>query len=247
MNTVQKLALVPSELVTHHAAGQLDTQMGQLDRDMKLIIDSTHIPEDIKAKLYQDKLTKYLAAQEVKKKPIPVPVESGPSAPPAIPPGIPPAPAPPGIPPAALQPLDRTTIIRGIPRGKTEFANRLIDFLDNHRDTISWNANKELMVGTRPIVGSSIKDLVHAASRDTLREPTGWRVFRQQLTERGIPREAIGSRHFDRLGGPAPPKPAPLAQRRLGDRNKSPMRTRVYTPSKKKQQGRGLPWLTLYK
>ncbi len=237
MNNIQKLALVPSELVPPQN-NPMRTQLGRLDLDMKTILDTTNIPEDIKAKLYQDKLTKYLAAQDEKKKPIPVPIKDEP-------PGTAPQPAP----QVPVQPyvINRGEIIQGMPSLKINQANRLLTFLEHNRNVIRWSERNELMDGGNPIRGSNITELVHAACRDTVQVPIGWAAFRQQLLARNIPRNAIGSRMFDTRGVANRVAVPPLAAAagRVAPVNRSPRHTRTYYS--KNQHGRGLKWLTIYK
>ncbi len=231
---VQKMALVPHQMLTTIAhrgiedQQPLERQISQLDFDMKTILDNTDLPADVKAKLFQDKLGKYLSAQDEKRKPLKIAVEK-------VKPKLP-----------LRLPVDHSVVLKGIGAARRKFAVELLDFLEEHRGTIEWNDNLELVADGQPIVGSNLIQLVHYATRDLSTEPHGWAEFRRQLLAHGVPRTAIGSRNFDRQVRRVAALRVPLRR----PARASPPHTRR---GRAQQHGHGIkekrsvPWLSVYK
>jgi hypothetical protein len=177
MESVRKFALVPHDVVaTLQSAptekSTIDVRLSQLDTEMKQILDTNGLPDDLKVNIYQGALTKFIDARTEKNKPVEIPLKTG---------------------LAKRATLQYANILRNVPPTRKDNAAQLIAFVESK---FPWNSKKELVIDGRAVEGSDIGKLIEFASGDKVNEPAGWSEFRRVLMELRVPREAIGRRRF---------------------------------------------------
>jgi len=165
MKYVKKLPVKPKTAPSH-------IHPTSLEKEMKRVLRLTSLPADVRAKLYQDKLSRLLNTKEKLKQEIrPTPQNMY---------------------------SDLSSLLRGIPPTKQEAALEFLEFLNKYKDKISFNTEKQLIVDGRPIEGSNIVDIFHYAVRDLSREPKGWSNFYSLIQKHGSPR--VYNKHLNQRG-----------------------------------------------
>lgn len=172
----------------------LARKLGELDAEMKSILDRTDIDEYEKAVQYSQVLEKYISVKRQLSRPTPIPLIDQTQQP---------KPATPTI-------SNKSTIELG--QFPTQYRNRaqnLLNHIENKTD-LKWNDRGELLVDGAPFAGSHIVDLIDDTVRHKKTErPLGSETFIDALLNSNVPRTLIGNkprlnRPFDNTPPPSP-------------------------------------------
>ena len=176
MDAVKKMAIVPTDYIAqlqNTKQAPVDVQLSQLDREMKLILENSSIPADIKVKLYSHTLYQHGEIQDVPK-PLEMEIKKvkGEYTAPSV-----------------------TELMKVVPAAKAEEGKNLADFLQRAA-TIKWTTNNQLMVDGMPLDGSNVYALFEYATRERhASPPTGWGEFLTQLKDSNVPKIAVGNKY----------------------------------------------------
>lgn len=175
----------------------LARKLGELDAEMKSILDRNDLDEYEKAVQYSQVLEKYISVKQKMMRPTPIPlVEQTPPAKPAVAPVIP----------------NKSGHV-DLEQFPTQYRNRaqnLLKHIENQTD-IRWNDRGELLVDGAPYAGSHIIDLLDDTVRHNKKTagPPGSDTFVDALLNSNVPRTLIGNknrliRQFDNTPPPSP-------------------------------------------
>lgn len=183
MDHTKRMALVPHELISNLHAKQeqlnddpLLSSLVGLDADMQHIIHSNQ-PTDIKLKLYQQALQRYLFFKEQQREPYKIEVKSE----------------------AAPSSVGKPNILRSlmdiIPKKVLPKAKLLLKHIEDNPEAVGWNERNELLVNGQRVLNSNIIDLINdfSLARAKSEPPEGFAEFAQALQETNVPREAISN------------------------------------------------------
>ena len=176
----RKMALVPAEMATHY---QLElqkpgvpalAQLSSLDMQMKTILESKEMTDEMKFQKYYSTLRQYEAMQQEGKTVVPVAAAA--------------------VQPVQL-PLPEHELLEAVPKPQQRGAKILLKYMQENPD-IQWNQQKELVYKGTRIPNSNVISLVSDISRNRKNAtlPTGWQEFAMALAEQNIPIEAIGNK-----------------------------------------------------
>ena len=201
MEHAKKMALVPQELLetvqsqSNQMTNPVTKMLSSLDREMQLVLERTDIPNDEKAKLYQQTLQQYRAYSDKRKEPVKISI----------------------IPSANTSSSDNTLhldsegqdklvgsttsmdgvendVMESVPKSLQKKAKLLLSKMKQHEE-VDWNDKGELMFHGKPLTGTHMVDLVN----DVLRRrktftPRGWQQFAQVLSVMNVPQDLIGNK-----------------------------------------------------
>lgn len=160
------MMLVPHQLVEPRS-------LSALDAEMEKIFKSVNVPDDVKAKLYQDVLARFLNAKEyklIKSKKIQT---------------------------CNLDNIPLSSLMKTIPIKKRVAAELLYEFLQDNKEQFHFNQRKELVLNGQDIPGSNFGELFHYTVRDyTKPPPIGWEAWKNELLSKNVPPGAIGNIYF---------------------------------------------------
>ena len=192
MDHSKKMAILPQSLVASFMNQQLlgnqgVAYLGELDGQMKSIMDNKNLPSDIKAKQYGHILNRFLQMRGNELK------EAS------------------GIQFAEPQPptqhtshtstasVGNETDLLGTVAGRNKNkAKILLEHVRNNPD-LGWNARNQLVYKGQPVPNSNLPDLLNQYSRSGNRNEVGfvgWREFGKALNEHNTPRTAVGNRRL---------------------------------------------------
>ena len=175
--------------------------MSRAQQDIQSTLNRQDIPEDVKARMYDQSLGRYLNYFDQYKEALPAPSPS-PSrkllreSKPKTKEETTEAPS--------REKRDETSemILSLMPKGLRSKTDDLLRFVKKHGTTISWNERGELLHKGQVLPKTNIVDLMHDVVRQRRSRsspPPGWREFSEGLREANVPRELIGNRdrwHF---------------------------------------------------
>lgn len=196
----------------------LARKLGELDAEMKSILDRTDLDEYEKAVQYSQVLEKYISVKQKMLRPTQIPIiDQNPQ---------------PSVKPAIPAPVITNKPNVDLEQFPTQYRNRaqnLLKHIENQTD-IHWNDRGELLVDGTPFAGSHIVDLID----DTVRHkktarPPGSESFMNALLNSNVPRTLVGNKPRLILPYDNTPPPSPLA----AARNENP------TPSPRGHSSRG--------
>lgn len=191
MDHAKKMALVPHELITRLRKEDDDALLGHinsLDDDMKQIISSNK-PTDVKLKLYQQALQRYLVLKEQQKQPIQIEIK-----PPTV--EAPDAPVP--VQHMPLPASVHNAVSDYIPARYQRQAKLLLQHIESHPGEIGWNEHQELLINGQRVVNSNIVDLVYdfvLPTRTETQPAYGAIEFADILRQTNAPTGAILNKH----------------------------------------------------
>ena len=186
MEHARKMAIIPQSLVASLMNQQLlgnqgTAYLGELDGQMKSIMDDRNTPSDIKAKRYGQVLHKFLEMRgnELKEasqvhfaeQNIPTPT-------------------------TATVPNSREDVLRTVSAKYKNRAKVLFDHVQDNPD-LNWNETGQLVYKGSTIPRSNLADLLNQFSRPGNRLEKGfpgWKEFAQALHQHNAPRTAVGNR-----------------------------------------------------
>ena len=171
---------MPAEMATHY---QLElqkpgvpalAQLSSLDMQMKSILESKEMTDEMKFQKYYSTLRQYEAMQQEGKTVVPAAAAA--------------------VQPVQL-PLPEHELLEAVPKPQQRGAKILLKYMQENPD-IQWNQQKELVYKGNRIPHSNIISLVSDISRNrkSATLPTGWQEFAVALAEQNIPIEAIGNK-----------------------------------------------------
>lgn len=170
---MKKFLLVPQTQLP----SPLVRKLGQLDAEMKTILDRTDLDDYEKARAYSTTLEKYLDIKQQLSQPQQIPLVEKPQ-------------------PAQQQlQASKNIDLSLFPKSYRSRAGNLLNHVQNNTD-LSWNDRGEILVDGSPVVGSHIVDLVD----DVIRvkkgkpEPVGSSPFVQKLQTSNVPQSLIGNK-----------------------------------------------------
>ena len=184
------MAMLPQSLVASLMNQQLlgnqgVAYLGELDGQMKQIMDDRNTPPDIKAKKYGHVLNKFLEMRgnelkDASSVQIPEGVRSAPSL------------------MGPSQPVDEEELLRTVSQRNKAKARVLLEHVRRNPD-IEWNSQSQLVYKGVPVGNSNVADLLNQFSRPGHRNElgfSGWKEFAQALNEHNTPRTAIGNKQL---------------------------------------------------
>jgi hypothetical protein len=204
----KKMVLVPHELLSNLRASQMRSnrheegvveRLEDLDTEMSSVLNSKD-PVDVKFKLYQQALQRYLNLKDELRKPVYLQIDAEPTAAgvDAVKKNNVTAGA--DVPPVTVAssetqtrlPLD--TLLDRIPHSYRNQAHKLVRHLEK-TDAVDWNAAGELVVGGQRVLDSDIREIVKELSRKRTKvaaaPPIGIDVFVGELMKTNVPPDAI--------------------------------------------------------
>ena len=201
MQHAKKMALVPQELLDtvqlqqNQMINPVTKMLSSLDKEMQQVLDRTDIPDDEKAKLYQQTLQQYRAYSDKKKEPVKISiVPTTPSTPSAV--GIDQVDKgqdPPLKDEIVMDGVEQD-VLESVPKSLQKKARLLLQKIKQH-GAVAWNEKGELTYDGNPLPGTHMVDLVN----DVLRRrktftPTGWPQFSQVLSAMNVPQDLVGNK-----------------------------------------------------
>jgi hypothetical protein len=169
----KKMILVPEQNYTRHGAS--NDYLSDLDQQMKKILESQQ-PQDIKLKLYNDVLQKRIQAAMFN---TPEPLV-----------------APPEKQEEEEEDFPKEILVKSIPKTQRDNAKNFLDFLDRHRNIISYNNKGEITFNGKTIEHSNVTDLIDFALRRSATRPIGLSEFRSALNQMNVPKTLIKNKRF---------------------------------------------------
>ena len=184
------MAILPQSLVASLMNQQLlgnqgTAYLGELDGQMKNIMDDKNIPADIKAKHYGQVLNRFLHMRENELKDASGVQFSEPTQRSQAHPAQ--------AQPAAPVEADLLNTITAKNKNKAKI---LLDHVQNNPD-LGWNAQHQLVYKGDVVPNSNLRDLLNQYSRPGNRNEigfAGWREFGRALAEHNTPRTAVVNR-----------------------------------------------------
>ena len=193
MDYTKKMALVPQNMLATLANQQTliaPTQeyLGELDTEMKRILEDRSMPPDIKARFYNQVLHRYFGFRDHEmQQPMKIQIEE-----------------PQNVAQTAVEvqteaPRERDhqtlydTILTAMPKQAMNKAKLLISHLKNNPD-VDWNDRQELVYKGEAVPDSNFTDLMNSFLRQTkvhTPKAQGWREFGSALLEHNAPKSAI--------------------------------------------------------
>ena len=175
------MALVPAEMATHYQL-QLQrpevpalAQLSALDMQMKSILESKEMTDEMKFKKYYSTLRQYEEMRQDKSATVPMVVEK----------------------PAATGalPIPEHELLETVPKAQQRGTKILLKYVQENPD-LQWNEQKELVYRGTRIPNSNIISLVSDISRNRKNAvlPSGWKEFAYALADQNIPIEAVGNK-----------------------------------------------------
>jgi hypothetical protein len=197
----KKMVLVPHELLSNLKASQMRSnrheeglveRLEDLDSEMSSVLNSKD-SVDVKFKLYQQALQRYLNLKDELRKPVYLQIDAQPvmvdvektTTDAAVGPNV-----ASGETQTRLQ-LD--AVLNSIAPTYRNQAHRLVQHLENS-NAVDWNAAGELVIGGQRVLHSDIREIVKELSRKRHKAaapPSGFDVFAGELMKTNIPHNAI--------------------------------------------------------
>lgn len=195
----KKMVLVPHDFVTK-MSHQRQEPSGDLDSEMKRLMDSSQLDDRNKWAQYQQVLQRYLRLKDQERQPFKIELEES---------------------RAEAHPSLTDEIIESVPKNIKRKAKLLLQRLEDS-DDITWDRRGEVTIKGQTITGSNITDLVGdvVRARKTT-NPLGWQTFTSLLKAMNVPREFIGNpRRIAYMTHPvlSQPKATPSGRRPVIDR-----------------------------
>lgn len=176
MEYTKKMMLVPQEFFNKlkNQKEELQNVTGDLESEMKAVLyNNDTMDERVKWAQYQQLLQRYLHFKENERKPLQVTFDENEQVTPT--------------------PKLYNEILESVPKLFKKKAQLLLQRL-SQSDGIIWNDLGEVTIKGKPLVGSSITDLVGDVIRSRKNtNPTGWQEFAGLLRDINTPREFIGN------------------------------------------------------
>ena len=176
------MALIPAEMATHYQL-QLHrpdvpalAQLSSLDMQMKSILESKEMTDEMKFKKYYSTLRQYEEMRQDKSETVPMVVEKA-----AVPENV--------------LPVAEHELLEAVPKAQQRGTKILLKYVQENPD-LQWNEQKELVYKGTRIPNSNIISLVSDISRNRKNAvlPSGWKEFASALADQNIPIEAIGNK-----------------------------------------------------
>lgn len=147
-----------------------EEHLTDLDRSMQTIL-KRHIPDEEKATLYLQALQKFVKFPDVNS---------------MVPPQDP------------EQPKEdfETELLKSAPVKYKNIVSKILPFLKEHPDTISWNASSELLLKGTAIPGTNVKTLINFLLRNQKTKPKGFDEFKQVLEDIHFPEDFVKNKYL---------------------------------------------------
>ena len=203
MENAKKMILVsPDQFENMRPKDESRASMSNIDAELQAILKG-HQPADVKIKLYQQTLDKYIQQRNEYYAPLEFKVKAD-------------------KPTTAT--LSGSSIASAVKPRYKEAAQLLVNHLEQH-PRIGWNEKHELMVDERRVPDSNIFNLVQdfttAGVGKSSSKPVGFEQFAQVLKETHVPRTAVTNYHRWRMIDDAAPTPRGRAVERAEPRRRN--------------------------
>lgn len=207
---MKKFMLVPQ----HSLPSPLERKLGQLDEEMKTVLNRTDLSDFDKARVYSEILDKYLDVKRKVQQPQPIPIiEEKPS--------------------TVISGEQSTIDLNFFPQNYRNRARNLLTHAQNQAG-IDWNQKGEVLVNGNLIHGSHVVDLID----NTIRYKKGTRSgtpgeyeFMNALKESNVPQALIGNKSMYNHEKQSFESPIPTSNSSLLFETSIPTHSGYHTPS----------------
>lgn len=168
----KKMILVPHDFMSKLGQQQRLEPSGDLDSEMKRMLDNSQLDDRDRWTQYQQMLQRYLRLKEQERQPLKVAVEESRD--------------------GVLSTLSKE-VVDSVPVAYRRKAKLLLQRLEDS-DDIKWDSRGEVTIRGEKITDSNITDLVGdvvRARKNT--NPVGWQMFADLLKVMNMPHEFIGN------------------------------------------------------
>lgn len=167
MEHARKFILVPNDREQQFT----EEHLSDLDNQMHNILSKKNIDENVKVKQYLQVLQKYVTFPELSRK-----QEN-----------------------SIQKEEDRSPeedIVSSAPVKHRDTSKKIIQFLNNYKDIISWTASKELVLRGIVLPGTNVDNLFNFLLRNQRNKPKGFEELKSVLDELGFPLDFIKNKYL---------------------------------------------------
>lgn len=175
MDYAKKMVVVPQELLSRvsgsQAASQSDSTIdGDLDSEMRRILEDKSTSDSDKWKLYQQVLRRYLHVAAARREPFNLPIVEEKT-------------------PVNVVDSTMEDIVQSLPQAYHTETRALLRTLSRRPDLIKWDGDYTVHTNNQRIPGSNIIDIVHSIvrARKTANLPPGWEQVMNVLKDMNVP------------------------------------------------------------
>lgn len=175
MEHSKKFALVPLDRMHHFE----EDHLSELDTHMQTVLKQKKMSDYEKAVLYAQALQKYVTFPNVNS--LQTPEET-----------IEPPPAP----------DIETEVALSVPVKQRPTAKKILEFLNRHKNRLSWTASRELKFKGNVIYGSNIAQLIKFLVSNHEMKPVGYEQMKLVLDEIHFPQELVKNKYLRDVKSP---------------------------------------------
>lgn len=88
-------------------------------------------------------------------------------------------------------------IVSSAPVKHKEISKKIIQFLNNHKDLITWSPSKELILKGTVLPGTNVETLINFLLRDRRKKPKGYGELKSLLDEIHFPEDFVKNKHLN--------------------------------------------------